>query len=385
MGANCSVISSGHKLRSSSIELLKIVSLFLIVLSHTAQTLGSVDPYISFSDYLLDLSKATTDPQCFALSFIWSFGAIGNSLFFICSAWFLLDSDRVDFKKIIRLLISVLSISLLILGIMLIIRKGNIPVVLIVKSFFPTVFSNNWYITCYILFYLCHAGINKIIRGMTQRKLLATALLFAVLYLCMNYLYRGLLFGTELTTWLAVYFILAYIKSFMPRFADSLKANLVLMCVGLLVHFCMTLGTNLLGLKVAFFSDKLLHWSSNCSPFIIMFALGAFNAIRRGTLYNKAVNYIASLSLLIYIIHENILLRTYLRPAIFQAVYLGSGFNKILLWVFLIASAIFVASLFCAILFDLVSKRIISNIAEKLYLFLKRAYNSIEKLVFRIN
>ena len=75
--------------RDSGIELLKILAIFLIVISHVAQTLTSENPYITYNGYIVDISHATTNIQHLILVCFRTFGPLGNSIFFVCSTWFL--------------------------------------------------------------------------------------------------------------------------------------------------------------------------------------------------------------------------------------------------------------------------------------------------------
>lgn len=84
--------------RNSSIELLKIVALLIIVIGHTVQTLTEPGSDLA-SRYIIDVSKATTNPTVFSLLVLRLFGVWGNDLFFICSAWFLLQKDRWKKQK----------------------------------------------------------------------------------------------------------------------------------------------------------------------------------------------------------------------------------------------------------------------------------------------
>lgn len=87
---------STKKERNSGIELLKIIAIVLIVISHVVYTLKTVNPYISYNGYVVDLSIATADIWKFILAIFSYFGALGNSIFFICSAWFLLRSSKYN-------------------------------------------------------------------------------------------------------------------------------------------------------------------------------------------------------------------------------------------------------------------------------------------------
>ena len=89
--------------RNSGVELLKVFAIFLIVLSHVTQTLGSTNSLITFDDYVIHLGKSTLDVQEIILMLFRQSGALGNTIFFVCSAWFLIDKDRYARKKLFYL------------------------------------------------------------------------------------------------------------------------------------------------------------------------------------------------------------------------------------------------------------------------------------------
>ncbi len=104
-----------YKKRESSIELLKIVAIFIIVLNHVIQTLHAPNAFIPYHDYVIDLSHATSDIQRLILSMLRISGDLGNMIFFVCSAWFLLEKKNNDTKKIFFMLTEIWFVSVSIL------------------------------------------------------------------------------------------------------------------------------------------------------------------------------------------------------------------------------------------------------------------------------
>lgn len=84
--------------RDSGIELLKIFAIFVIVINHTVQSLTNEAYNIPNNGFVIDISRATTNIQCILLQIFRHFGVLGNSVFFICSAWFLLKS-KIGIRK----------------------------------------------------------------------------------------------------------------------------------------------------------------------------------------------------------------------------------------------------------------------------------------------
>ena len=99
--------------RNSSIELLKIVAIFLIAISHVSQTLIDKNAYVPWDDYLIP-TTATTDISNLIVLIFHYFGPFGNSIFFICSAWFLIDNDKVSGRKILKMILDVWAISVIV-------------------------------------------------------------------------------------------------------------------------------------------------------------------------------------------------------------------------------------------------------------------------------
>ena len=112
------------KERNSSIEILKIIAIVLIITNHAIQTLGANgNLYVPFEGYGIDLNGVTSNIQFLIISMMRYSGIIGNTVFFVCSAWFLLDNATVSKKKILLLLADMWFISFIILVIVLIHRK----------------------------------------------------------------------------------------------------------------------------------------------------------------------------------------------------------------------------------------------------------------------
>lgn len=372
-------------MRESGIELLKIAAIFLIVISHVVQTLSSGNSYVSYSDYVLDISNTTTNLKLLTLAMLRCLGAMGNSIFFVCSAWFLLDSNKVSKKKVLMMILDIWLVSVSILAAVFFLRGGAIDRKLMIKSLFPTFFGNNWYLTCYILFYPLHPILNKIIHSMGQKAHLAASTVMSFLYILCNFVWGGVFFSSALMLWVTIYLIVAYIKLYVNEMAENLNLNIFFALVGVLGNVGLILLTNFLGLRISFLAGHILHWNSNCNPFIILTAIALMNIARHGHFKNKTINSISKLSLLIYIIHENILLRSYYRPYMWRYIYENFGYEHVVLWVFAMAIIIFAAATIVSFLYEKTLQRLVKAASEKIYVFIKALYGKYELLMFKLH
>ncbi len=362
-----------HSARRSGIELLKILAIFMIVISHVIQTMHSPNPFVPYRDYLIDLDLASCSLSNFILVLMRHFGVLGNTVFFICSAWFWLESDKFSKKKWFFMFSEIWFISVLFLLGFEIYMHGDLPLSLAVKSLFPTLFKNNWYLTCYLLFYPIHPMLNYVIKKMSQKVLFRTAFVSFMLYGIVNFIKWGFFFTSSLILWVSIYFVTAYVKQY-AKLNGNKKKNVVLLISGIAGFVLTSAVLNILGLKIPAFDGKMLHTASNSNPFLIIITFALLNLCEMLKFKSAPVNYISSLSLLIYIIHDNLIVRTYLRPFLINLIYEKSGYGNKVLFVLLFAGATFLFSLAVAFLYDKTLRRPFKTVSGKVYELIKNVY-----------
>ena len=377
------------KARNSSIESIKILAIMLIVISHVVQSLEvSENAYATFDFVSFNLSDTTNSVRILLLSMLRYSGELGNTIFFICSAWFFLEDDRCNKRKVLSMLIDVWVVSVLVLIGVLIYRGGKLNGTLILTSLFPTTFENNWYVTCYILFYIIHPILNKIVRSLRQKSLLRLNVLFYLLYFGIAFWGRttSYLFGSgteffssRLIIWTVIYFIMAYAKLYISKEQLNNKALIVsLILIGIIGNYGLITLTNIIGLKNDTFSGALLIWINAYNPFIVVLGFGLFGLARSTCFESKTINFVSKLSLYIYIIHENRLLRLLYRPLLWQYVYKQFGYKHILGFVFALSFIVFIVSMLLSIIYYETIHRLSVRVSNTIYRRLATAWNHIE-------
>lgn len=305
------------KSRDSNVELLRIIAILLIVLSHSVPFFSNQN-FISFVN--LDLSSS--DVNTIIMIIIRSLGQVGNVIFIICSAYFLVDSKRVKISKIIKIFFDATIISiacLLIFGVKLGFERTPEN---IVSSFFPTIYRYNyWFICCYILLYALHPVLNVVVENLSKRKLLLLNVCLITLYSIINMVYEKTFFYNELIGFIEVYFIVAYMKKYMLNFQKSISKNRIIFIVSLFLHILFIISLNDLGLKEPYLNDKMLYWVIISNPFVILISLALFNLFKNLKINSSSINFFASLTLLIYMISDNYFIRENLKPRFFDYYY----------------------------------------------------------------
>lgn len=367
--------------RNSSIECVKLLGIFIIIISHVIITLTGIT---ELETGISDINVATRDVKTLLFSMLQYSGHIGNVIFFVCSAWFLVQSRTYDKKKILHMILDVWIISMLILVVVLIFRKGDIQYEWIPASIFPVTFAANWYVTCYLLFYSIHLYLNWIIERMSQKTLLRTTVVMQILYVGINFFQGGHFFINPLLIWISIYFLVAYMELYLVDFSNHRKANWGLFLVGVFGTFGLVLLTNSLGLRFSAFENQLLHWNTMGNPFIICVAIGLLNLFKSVIFENKIINDISKMSLYIYVIHENVILKYLYRPLLWKDIIEKYGVNHLLLWTFILSVFIFVFSLVMSMIYRSMFGRLVDELCDRIYILLKKVYLQFETIVMKL-
>lgn len=365
------------KNRKSGIELLKIFAIIFIIISHITASVSSNTYALNADSYCyINLINSTKNIQYIILAMFRNFGTLGNDIFFVCSAWFLLDNDNIKIKKILKMIIQVWVISVITMIIFLILGFKISPKE-VLFSMFPNTFANNWYITCYLLLYIIHSKLNMIIKSMTKQQHLTTCTIMIILYMIFGYIKNDLFFGSSLILFITMYFCVAYMKMYLKNIVENNKNNIIAILVGIMFYVFLVIATNFLGLNIKFFNNKLMFWNSRHSPFMFIISLGLFNIFYGLKFESKIINKISSLSLLIYIIHENILFRQYIRPIPFYYIYNNFGYSRIILWILLYSVILFFISLLISVIFKKFFDKILNKLSEKLTNVIYKVYHKL--------
>lgn len=310
-------------------------------------------------------------------------GQLGNCIFIVCSSYFLLDSKSVRANKVYKMIFDnwIVSVSFLTLFLLIGLPVSNID---IIKSVFPITFKTNWFIGCYILFYLIHPLLNLILNNINKKKLLLIVIIVSFLYLGINLIGRHFYYYNKLMGFIIIYFIVAFYKSYqnilINKRQHSIKISLVgLLCIGLTI-----VALNAVGLRFSYLSDKVDWLNTFVNPLCILTSLALLN-YSNGIKFHawSFINTISSLSLLIYIIHENYLLSHYIKPEIWRMIYERIGYDLLVLYFIMLSLMTFVFGCIFAFLYSSLWGTITANLACKAETYYRRKflhlYNYIQK------
>jgi hypothetical protein len=371
------------KNRDSNYELLRIVSMLLIVLGHVLvngqvlwQSTGMISVIAKFIEAILIIHVN---------SFILVTG------YYQCKSTF-------KFKKVVSLNNAVWFYRVTIILILLMLNLIDIDHVTLIKNILPIDLGFYWFINAYLLLYCLSPFLNILIskmNGKTFRKLLFTCFIIGSLIPTFTrqqtFINMG---GYSLYNFIFLYFIGAYFRLHKIEIWDYFKINSLkfkglvyfsLFVFMFVINFSFyMLGCNLL--QLGHIANELGSILTNATyaydnPLVIIGSIMYFLWFGCFTINSKFINKIAPLVFGVYLIHEN----PYVVQLIYQRLGFGPGLDlnsyAVFLKVILTTIGIFAVCLIIEwirqLLFKLISKLWISNkIKNKWYKYLEELKSS---------
>lgn len=372
------------KERESGIELYKVIAIFLIVLSHVIQTLTEPNYVLGIGEgTFINIATATTDLDVLLLALFRICGALGNNMFFICSAWFLVNSKKMSLKKVIRMILDVWIINMIVFwGLHAIGIQFQVSDT--VRTFFPTTFANNWYITCYLLFYLIHPFLNRMLEQLNISEHFALTSFLFMIYFIIPVLPLeeiNLFFANELVIFLATYVIVSFIKTYKNEWTENLKLNKGILFVSIVSYVVLILSVDYLGLRTNYFLNRLVRWNMNNSLFMFLIAFSSFNMMKKKKFINRTINYFSSLSLLVYIFHENLAFRRYFRPVIEFSILRRFGIEHAFICAVFMAVSLAILSFIISAIYKIFFTKIVSKLSSIISQNIQTLWKKYERLV----
>ena len=339
--------------RNAGLDLLKILLMFMILLMHCFLFSGQLNKDL-FEDGNSEIAWI-----------IESFAIVAVNCYVLISGYFLVNSS-CNRKKVFKLMIQVLTYSLIIFIIFKLGMKYSISWKDTLQSIFPITLKTYWFITSYIILYLLAPFLNIILKNTTKKEmqfLLGTITLISWLSSFLYYLKFDVIDTTKGygILWLInLYFLAGYIRLHVHEKNNKSKYLLGYLVLSILIYatrvFILKANPNNIVLSNIFYcyNSVLVTISSVC---LFMF----FKEVKIKNVYiQSAITKIAPLTLAIYIIHEHPLIKRVLYNLLY-------AFNQIIniniiITIFIFCIIIYVYCCLC----ELARKALIDLIKNKL-------------------
>ena len=280
--------------RNSAIELLRILAMGMIVLSHICCHSGFDSTYS-----LLSVNRLFVQ-----------FGYLGNlgvAVFLMISGYF---QSPFQTRTLSRLLAQVWFYSI---GLFLVCRFGfgyGYSSDMLWQVFLPTVYNEYWFFTAYMVLYLLSPFLNTMLRSLSRGQHRTMLAVMAFLWVMIPTLTKQHLYGAELAQFLLYYCLGAYLRRYPDnrfqkkglRWAAAVGAFAVLYGLTVVLGYCERFTPEAFGTSQRFYDRNGLP--------VLIAALGLFTLAAYGKPFaNSFVNAVGGCTFGVYLIHDNPVVR----------------------------------------------------------------------------
>lgn len=287
--------------RKSNIELLRIVSMFLIILHH-------------FSIYIDRSLKVGVYPLKLSIQVMSIGGKVGANCFFIIMAYFLIEKTP-RFKKIIPLWYKTIMYSVVIFLILLVFDRVTLNYLVILKSVAPVVFNTYWFITLYIILYIFSPFLNYLFKGLSKKEyqqfLIISFVMLSVITMVVGFFKINIMTNNYILWGVFLYATGAYLKLYPIKSTLTLKRSIFLVGTITLIDIMTIILLDILSKNFSFFIGKeLLLANRSQSTFSYLIAVSLFLVFYKLNIKSSTViNSCAATMITVYLIHDNFLVR----------------------------------------------------------------------------
>lgn len=376
--------------RNTNLEILRIISMVLIVMSHSDDWMGLAGLYSK----TVCLNKFITD-------WLHLGGQIGVGCFLLISGYFMVDK-QITLKKIMRILGEVwfYTISIWLIFLAVGILNGSCDWKILLKeglcAFFPFLFSHYWFVTAYIILMILSPFFNKLISVFDKRTyqffLFTIIIIFVIIDGGIPKTLQGMSEGRLIPVFI-MYYIAGYIKKYVTGKKNNARKHIA---VSVFMYFLLYLSCVVIGTVGDMLNSETIiaycyFWRPLNSPVVVVICVELFlGFLRLSPRGNKIVYMIAKSTFGIYLLHCNRIISKYLLPRLFP-VYKET--NSLLLLIYSAGSVVTVFAVCSAI--DLVRSKTVEktwnrfldkylcNREEKIECMIKKAYVSCQNILHR--
>lgn len=343
--------------RNSSIELLRIISMIMIVSCHFATHGG-----FSFDIKILSIPRLWWN-------FIEMGGNLGVDIFVLISGYFLVTNDGKIFNlnRILKFWGQVFVYSIVIYFVFCVIGVCDFELISCIKSVFPITFNAWWFASAYFVLYLIHPFINMLLQKLDKKTyqilIVAQLILWCIIPTFTTSKYQS----NSLVWFVTLYCVAGYVRLFglNPRF--TLKNYIGFFGLFSVLRYLSCIILMAIGTKIPLAASGSLFFYIQQSVLTFLSALSIFMVFEKCNIgHIKWINIVASATFGVYLIHDSEIIRHLLWREVFKnAQYQDS--------LFLIPYSLVVVAIVYVIctLIDLLRQRVI----EKPFMILVNCYS----------
>lgn len=293
--------------RNSNFELLRIISMFFIVLGHT----------IIHGNII----NNTINPSIKVIFEIIMLILIVHVNSYILVTGYFQSKSTFKQSKLWQILVQCLFYRIVIVFLLAILKVKTFNAVELFHAIFPLNLNEYWFIGNYLMLYCLSPFINKFINNITKKDYQKTLIVLTIIFSIIPYLTGNIAInntGYTLYNFIYLYLLGAYIRRYPIEESYLFKrcSKQLLKIIYLLIFiFCVIINysisttanvllqTNRIFAEMANWSITMTRAYSN--PIIIIQSLAYFAYFQTLNVKSKFINKLSTLTLGVYLIHDN--------------------------------------------------------------------------------
>lgn len=337
-----------NQIRNSSFELLRIILMFLIILSHIMYHTKSL-PHLTNNNY-----HKLINNKYILLRIISNYGKFGDIVFIMISGYFSLKRINFHYIKFIIIAAETYTYHFFFLYVSNKLKYIYKDVKTLeenkISRYFPLISSNgHWFTQHYLLILIFMPFINTGLLNLTYKQYKILVILIIIFYCIIKAFINIIDISSK------IFSVTQFLKLLMPYIIGGyirmydFKNNLFWKISGVL-FFIMTIIFEIIfdNLAIQFNNYNWIKIQSELSLqlysiFPILSSIGIISLFKNIKIYNKTINFISASVLGIYLIHAN----KYIAPYIYNSFYKINDYKESYFFIkyFLKATIIFILSL----------------------------------------
>lgn len=304
--------------RKSNLELLRIISMILIILHHFGYH-GNYTPNSLIDKFFMDFTILG--------------GKVGVTIFILITGYFMIE-NKWNVKKLIKIILETVFYSIGIAVIFQIFGFTKLDLRKIILFLTPTIHSNYWFVTTYVLLYLFIPYINKLLKNLSKEEYKKFMLLILVIqYIISRIFYINNLLSS-LSIFILIYAIGAYIKLYPNAYFENMKRNRMITLLSYLLLFLVVIILDCISIKfnISNYKMKVTYLVDLNSILVLITSVHLFLwFLKLDIKQNKIINTIAKSTFGIYIIHEHIFIKKLVWNNIFKIINITATWQLVIL------------------------------------------------------
>lgn len=349
--------------RNVGLDILRIIAMIMIVFLHV---IGK--GMFRYEDNNAEFYKIVLLIRAFCI--------VAVNCYVLITGYFQVNS-KFKINKVINIWVKVIFYSIVIYIILLLTGQIDFNIKDVIKSLFPILTNEYWFVNCYLLLYILSPYINKIIKQLDkkefQRLLIILLIVFSILPSVLPSAFvMDNTRGYGIIWFIILYLVGAYIRLYVKTYYKNRKNLIVFFLINSFTYL-LVLGIQYIctKLQISDISERMYNYNF-ITVFLSSLCLFLYfkNINIKNTKIINIISKIAPLTFGVYIIHEQVILRETLYLNILN---LDQFWNNSIQFVVIPITAITIF-LICTLIEKMTKNTIqtlIYNCLEKIYLKLK--------------